>query len=181
MRNEVWKDVVGYEGIYEVSNIGRVRTHENKTTFTELHGTRKWKQRILKQKVGKDNSCRVSLWKYGKEKTCLVHRLVAYAFIPLVEGKEHINHIDGVRLNNAVSNLEWCNQKENNNHAFDNNLIKTGKKIILKNRESGQRHYFRSMAKAGEFLGFNHGYISRMIKDNKRFVGCYEVEVSEEF
>lgn len=62
-----WKDVVGYEGIYEVSDTGEVRTKEGKTTYTERHGVRRWKQRTLKQKVSKDNTCRVSLWKGGKE------------------------------------------------------------------------------------------------------------------
>ena len=58
---EIWKDVVGYEGIYEVSNKGKVRTHKNKTTYTEKHGVRKWEQRILKQKSDKHNSKRVTL------------------------------------------------------------------------------------------------------------------------
>lgn len=123
---EIWKDIVGYEGIYEVSNTGKVRTHKDKTTLSDRHGIRKWKQRELKQKVSKDNSCRVSLWKNKKEQTWLVHRLVALSFIPKIPGKEYINHIDGSRLNNTVENLEWCNHKENNNHAFD-----TGSSLTL--------------------------------------------------
>src|SRR5690606_13076082 len=103
-----WKDVPGYEGIYEVSRSGQIRTKEGKTTFSKLHGKRVWRQRILKQKVSKDKCCRVSLWKGGKERTWLVHRLVAKAFIPRVEGKNYINHIDGNRLNNHADNLEWC-------------------------------------------------------------------------
>ena len=127
----IWKDVVGYEGIYEVSNTGLVRTHENKITHSTLHGERKWKQRILKQKVSKDNNHRVELYKDKKGKTWLVHRVVAFAFIPLVEGKEYINHIDGNRHNNHRLNLEWCNHTENNNHAFDTGLKKCNKRIKL--------------------------------------------------
>ena len=122
----VWADVVGYEGIYEVSNNGLVRSKEGKKTYTDRHGWRTWKQRILKQKIDKKDktTCRVNLWKDGKPNTYLVHRLVAESFIPKVEGKDFINHIDGSRLNNHVSNLEWVTYTENNNHAFDNRLIK---------------------------------------------------------
>lgn len=159
-----WKDVVGYEGIYEVSSTGEVRTKEGKTTHSELHGIRRWKQRTLKQKVSKDDTCRVCLYKDKKERTWLVHRLVAKAFIPIIAGKKYINHIDGSRLNNRVSNLEWCDHAENNNHAFDNDLIQTGKKIVLVHKETKETHYFRSMSKAGEFMGRSHGYISDALK-----------------
>lgn len=166
-----WKDVVGYEGIYEVSDTGEVRTKEGKTTYTEMHGVRRWKQRILKQKVSKDNTCRVSLWKDGKERTWLVHRLVAKAFIPEVVGKDYINHIDGSRLNNNVSNLEWCDHTENNNHAFDNDLMQTDK-IVLVNKKTKEAHYFRSKSYASQFLGMNKGYVSGQLKrGNTEFKG----------
>lgn len=161
---EEWRDVPGYEGIYEVSNTGKVRTHKNKTTHSVKHGTRKWKQRELKQKVSKDNCRRVSLWKNKKEKTWLVHRLVAMAFLDKPEGKDYINHIDGNRANNCVENLEWCDHKENNNHAFDNRLIKTGREIVLMDSVTRELHYFRSLTKASEFLGQNQGYLSSALK-----------------
>lgn len=176
MINETWKDVIGYEGIYEVSNTGLVRTHVNKTTFTEKHGERKWKQRVLKQKVSKDGTCRVSLWKDGKEKTWLVHRLVAFVFISVVPGKDYVNHIDGNRLNNHLSNLEWCDHTENNNHAFDNRLIKTASKISLESMETGEEFDFRSMAKASEFLGRNHGYVSQLLKDGITEIQGYKIK-----
>lgn len=167
----IWKDVVGYEGIYEVSNTGLIRTHINKTTFTERHGERKWKQRGLRQKISKDNTCRVNLWKDGKPKTFLVHRLVAMAFIPEVPGKDFINHIDGCRLNNVVNNLEWCTYKENANHAFDNDLMPSNNKTVLVNIKTKETHYFRSMAKAGEFLGRDTKVISGKIAK-----GEYEID-----
>lgn len=172
----VWRDVVGYEGIYEVSDAGEIRTNKNKTTYTKRHGVRKWRQRKLKQKVSKDNNCRVNLWKNGKDKTWLVHRVVALAFIPIVEGKDFINHKDGNRLNNNVKNLEWCNYTENNNHAFDNELIKTGQKIKMHNKETGERYEFRSMTKAAEFLGKSHGFISCLLKKGKKEYKHYKIE-----
>ena len=170
-----WRDVVGYEGIYEVSRCGKVRTKEGKTTYSKLHGQRVWKQRVLKQKISKDNCCRVSLWKDGKEKTWLVHRLVAKAFIPRIEGKDYVNHIDGNRLNNRVENLEWCDHSENNNHAFDNDLISTSQKIVLVNKDTKESFYFRSLAKASEHLGRSKSYLSRRFKQGRYDVEGYEV------
>ena len=162
----IWKDVVGYEGIYEVSNDGQVRTHKDKVTHSKRHGLRKWKQRVLKEKNPNGRDVRVDLWKDKKPKTFLVHRLVAYAFIPEVEEKTSINHKDGNPRNNHVDNLEWCNHLENNRHAFKNGLMYT-KKIILKNKETKEAHYFQSMVDASIFLGKNRGYISGLLKKDK--------------
>ena len=176
MTNDViWKDVVGYEGAYEVSNTGLVRTNANKTTFTKRHGVRRWKQRVLKNKTPDGRNVRVTLWKDGKHADFLVHRLVAEAFIPKVDGKEFINHIDGNPKNNHVLNLEWCDYKENNNHAFDNDLMSTNKKVILVNRNTGEPHLFRSLSKASEFLGHTQGYLSREIKKGHSEIKGYEI------
>lgn len=164
---EIWEDVVGYEGIYEVSNCGRVRTHENKTTYTKRHGIRKWKQRYLKDKTPNGRDVRVTLWKDGKCKDYLVHRLVGFAFIPLVEGKECINHIDGNPKNNRVENLEWCNHKENNNHAFENDLIKTKKAVILESEDGKKSKEFKGMVEASKYLKRNNGYVSNRIQKGR--------------
>lgn len=165
---EIWKDVVGYEQIYEVSNYGRVRTHKNKTTYTKKHGIRYWRQRYLKNKNPNGRDIRFDLWKDGKPKSYLAHRLVSYAFIPNDDlSKSSINHIDGNPKNNSVKNLEWCNHYENNNHAFDNNLIKTSKATKLLRLSDNEVFEFRSMSKAGLFLGRSNGYISNTLKRNK--------------
>lgn len=175
---EIWKDVVGYENIYEVSNFGRVRTHKNKTTFTEKHGIRHWKQRYLKDKTPNVRDVRVNLWKNGKSKDFLVHRLVGFAFMSSVEGKECINHIDGNPKNNHVDNLEWCNHLENNRHAFENNLIDTQKAVKLIQMNTGIQLEFISMAKADKWLERSTGYTSGRIqtghntlnaKDNSKY------------
>ncbi|MFW3529758.1 NUMOD4 domain-containing protein [Staphylococcus caprae] len=162
---EKWRDVVGYEGIYEVSNKGRVRTHKNKTTYTKKHGVRHWKQRYLKDKTPNGRDVRVSLWKDGKHKDFLVHRLVAFAFMPVVKGKECINHIDGNPKNNNVENLEWCNHLENNRHAFETGLMHTNMAVKLINH-LGIEYEFISMSRASQFLGRNNGYISTKLKRN---------------
>lgn len=166
--NEIWKDVVGYEGIYEVSNKGRVRTHKDKVSWSKRYQKwRHWKQRYLKDKTPNGRDVRVTLWKNGKSKDFLVHRLVALAFIPIIKGRDCINHIDGNPKNNNVENLEWCNHEENNNHAFDNGLINTGTKITLLRVEDGKTFNFRSMSKGSLFLGRNEKYLSQYLKKGK--------------
>ena len=162
---EIWKDVVGYEGIYEISNHGRIRTHKDKTTYTEKHGVRHWKQRDLKDKTPNGRDVIVELCKNGKGKDFLVHRLVAFAFIPVVKGKECINHIDGNPKNNNVENLEWCNHLENNRHAFETGLMHTNMAVKLVNN-LGIEYEFISMSRASQFLGRNNGYISTKLRRN---------------
>src|SRR5699024_6875603 len=106
---ENWKDVVGYEGIYEVSDYGRIRTNKDKTTYTNKHGIRRWKQRYIKNKKSNGRDVMVSRLKNVKPKDFLVHRLIAFTFITLVEAKDCINHKDGNPNNNCVENLQWCN------------------------------------------------------------------------
>lgn len=171
----IWKNVVGYEGIYEVSNMGLVRTHKDKVTSNARYGVRRWKQRVLKDKTPNGRDVRVTLWKDGKPKDFLVHRLVAEAFIPIIEDKTSINHIDGNPKNNHVSNLEWCDYTENNNHAFDNDLMTCNQKVILVDKKTSEPLLFRSLAKASLFLGHTTGYLSREIKKGRSEIKGYEV------
>lgn len=164
---EIFKDVVGYEGIYEVSNYGRIRTHKDKTTTNSKNTTRKWQQRYLKDKTPNGRNVRVELWKNGKSTSYLVHRIVAQAFIPMIYGKQDINHIDGNPKNNRVDNLEWCNHLENNRHAYENGLIKISSRIKLTSMASGEEFCFESMAKASAFINKNVGYISGVLARNR--------------
>lgn len=168
-----WRDVVGYEGIYEVSDTGLIRTHKDKVTHSTRHGVRHWEQRILKQKTSRDNTRRVSLYKNKQHSTWLVHRLVVIAFLPIQTGKNYVNHIDGNRLNNRLDNLEWCDHKENNNHAFDNGLIKTGRKIEVTDKETNKKIVFRSLSKASQHMGRAHGYLSYALKRGRTEDGKY--------
>lgn len=111
---EVWKDVKGYEGLYEVSNLGRIKS-------SQRSGTPGGIRKLNKNKYG---YVYVMLNKSNKKKNHTVHRLVGLAFIPLVDGKELINHIDGNKSNNNLKNLEWVNHSENRKHAYANNLQK---------------------------------------------------------
>lgn len=162
---EIWKNIPGYEG-YQASNIGRIRTY-NKTTYTEKHGIRHWKNRVLKPKKDKYNSLRVSLWKNNKEKTLLVARLIGSTFIENnLETNLTINHKDGNRLNNNVENLEWLSRKENIVYGFKNGQYKnTCKKcsIIV----NGKKKNFETLTAASNYLNKNKAYISNIINRKK--------------
>ena len=113
---ETWKDIVGYEGLYQVSNLGRVKSLPRKNVT---------KEKILIGGNNGDGYIKVSL----SNKLHYVHRLVAEAFIPKIEGKNFVNHKDEVRSNNNVDNLEWCTNQENINFSVANlrhpNFFKT--------------------------------------------------------
>lgn len=166
LEGEIWKDIPNYEGIYQASNYGRIRTHENKTTFSKLHGIRKWNQRIIKPKGETyKTGYRVSLWKDGEHKDYLVARLVAITF--LGESNLTVNHIDGNRFNNNVDNLEWISLADNIRHAFNTGLMHNcchKIKLIDKNKNE---HYFVSLKQASEYLGRFNGYLSNNIIKGK--------------
>lgn len=179
MVEEIWKDITNYEGIYEVSNLGNVRTHINKTTHSIRHGTRHWKQRVLKQKTDKCGYKRVSLWKDNKDMTHLVHRLVATEFVYNHDEVNYviINHIDCNTSNNIYSNLEWCDYTKNLEHAFENRLNKSAKITTLINRETKEKHVFISMAKASLFIGRDKRYISTILKNGQTYSDGYDILV----
>ena len=113
---EIWKDVKGFEGFYQVSNLGRVRSLD-RISVSENRSAQKIKGTIKKVKVGKNGYYMVMFYKDSKYKCAYVHRLVAQAFIPNPDNLPQVNHKDEIRTNNCVDNLEWCDSKYNNNYG----------------------------------------------------------------
>lgn len=113
---EIWKDVLGYENLYKVSNLGNVKSLK-RIVKRSLKGDLLINEKILKP-GNKDGYMQVSLCNNGVKKNYKIHRLVAQAFIENKNNKPIINHIDGKRHNNKVENLEWCTQSENIVHAY---------------------------------------------------------------
>ena len=165
---EYWVEAIGFENIYEVSNFGRVRTKENKKTYTKRHGIRNWKQRILKPKVH-SSGFRVDLWKDGKVNYRLVARIVAFSFLggDISNPRMTVNHKDGNRLNNNIENLEIITLKENILHGFNNGLYPACISTTIINKIDGSEKTFRSMSQASKFIGRNVGFISNLIKKKR--------------
>lgn len=118
---EIWKDIHGYEGLYQISNLGNVKTLHYGQKVSNNH----WKEtssRLLKQKTSTSGYQRVELYKKDSRKCFYVHRLVAMAFLDNPENKPQINHKDGNKLNNCVDNLEWATSSENLKHAAQTGL-----------------------------------------------------------
>ena len=124
---ENWKDIKGYEGFYQVSNLGRVRSLERDVFNPRGTVIRHIEEKILVPALNSTGYLNVVLCKKGKRKTMKVHRLVAEAFIPNPENKPQVNHIDEVKTNNAVENLEWATVKENTEYSEKFGMMKRDK------------------------------------------------------
>lgn len=170
MDHEIWKDIKDYEGLYKVSNLGRVKSLKRRielkgknqftdfTTFKEIEG------KEIKPSINYKGYCQLSLYKNGKSKNKQVHRLVAEAFIENPFNKPTVNHINGNKLDNRVDNLEWCTNSENIIHAYYNNLIDITKKYKKINQYDLKGNFIKqwnSMKEAGEKLNICSQNISK--------------------
>lgn len=173
---EIYKDISGYEGVYQISNKGNVKS---------LSFNRSGKNRILKFGVN-DGYFVVMLYKNKLRKNCSVHRLVANEFIPNPDGKEQINHIDGNKVNNCVENLEWSTISENQIHRFKvlnhkgPNFGKLGKdnnNSVKVEQYSKQGDFIRcwdSIMDVHRELGINSANISNCCRGRLKSVGGYK-------
>jgi len=152
MEEEIWKDVVGYEGYYKISSFGNLMSCDRKVQS---------KNNSYALKKGKIKKCAITncyklamLSKYNSEKGFSVHRLVAIAFIPNPKNKPEVNHKDGNKLNNHFLNLEWCTRSENAIHSYANNL-QVGR--------AGSLHHFAKINESDiiEIIRFHKSGISK--------------------
>lgn len=175
MTDEIWKDIEGYEGLYQVSNKGRVKrlasyiSNGKGEYFKEEH--------VLSLGKNKQGYCQVGLSKNNKIKSFRVHRLVAKAFIHNPQNKKEVNHINELKDDNRVENLEWCTSSENSRHGTRNERITKTKR---KNGAFYERSVIQVDAKTGEYIrkwksisdaekaGFDSGHISACCKKKLR-------------
>lgn len=170
---ETWKDIPGYSGIYQASNLGNIRSAPNKVTSNAKYAKRIWKTRVLKpktQKKGGRGDFRVSLWKDGKKKDYLVARLVAMTWCDGYCPDMTVNHIDGNFKNNAASNLEWVTLVDNIKHGILTGLYKNMQKPVKLISDDENETLFPSMAAASRFIGRNPTYVSNSLARGKKII-----------
>ena len=161
---EIWRTVIVNGEVYEnymVSNLGNIKS---------LNYNRTGKEKILKPGKRRDNYLYVNLYKDGK-KVCLIHRLVAEAFLPKIEGKNHVDHIDSDRQNNVCTNLRWCTSKENSNFELckKHKSEANGKKVLC----IELNEIFGSVREAGRELGIDQSNISKCCNGKQKTSGNY--------
>ena len=136
---ELWKDVVGYEGFYEVSSYGRVRSINRYVASAIRHNDMVMRKgRLLKMNLKRNGYLTVDLSKGNRVKTISVHRLVAVAFIPRIEGKNFVNHKNLNKTDNRVENLEWVTHLENVFHASQHGVLYGGLRKTIRCIETGE-------------------------------------------
>lgn len=164
MEKEIWKDVVGYEGLYLVSNHGRIQSADRMVQY-KTHSQFKKGKVMTPSEVSK-GYLQVGLYRDKKVKRAYVHRLVAEAFIPNDSNLEQVNHIDADKTNNNVGNLEWSDGRNNIQHALLKDLrsIKLKKSDVERIRSLDKTIYPNT--KIAEMYGITEDHASKV--RNKR-------------
>jgi len=165
---EVWKDIVGYEGLYKVSNLGNIVS-----TYTG---------NLMKLGTGARGYLIVGMTKNKKQTTHTVHRLVAIAFIPNPNNYPQVNHKDEVKTNNMADNLEWCTGIYNMHHGKTIERASAGrcKKVNQYTLDGTFVRTWESLKSAGQFLGIFPSHISRCCTGELRQTGGYKWEYSKD-
>ena len=167
-KEEIWKDVVNYEGYYQVSNLGNVRSLPHITI-----NQRKRKGRMRKPYTNWKGYLAVCLCKDGKCKSYQVHRLVAQAFLPNPNNYPMINHKDENKKNNNVSNLEWCDVTYNNNYGNRTKRARSKicKPVVAIRTSDNQQEHYLSLTEVSKTFRIHITTFTRAINNGKEYMG----------
>lgn len=178
MNNEIWKDIKGYENMYQISNYGNVKSLNR--AINGRWGKAFIKERILSKRKDKKGYNTVALYKNNVYKTKKIHRLVAEAFIPNLNNLPQVNHKDENKSNNYVDNLEWCNNKYNCSYGYHSNRLK--KAINQYDLKGNLIKKWNSIKEASEYLKLNNTGIGDCCNHRKyrKTCGGYKWEFNNE-
>ena len=181
---EIWKDIEGYENLYKVSNMGRVKSLERMKW--NGRGYQKVPEKILEGYDIGNGYLYVGLYRGGKSKQCLVHRLVATAFLDNSDNLPEVNHKDENKKNNCVENLEWCSKLYNINYGTgskrsaekrrgrkqtEEHIKKRSKPVFSVDKDSGLIMYWESTREAERCTDIPHGNIINCCKGKAKSCG----------
>lgn len=169
---EIWKPINKYEGIYEVSNLGRIRSLDR--IINKANNKRQTiKGSIKKQTLNNKGYLKVTLWNNNKSETKEVQRIVAESFINNPKNKKQVNHINGIKTDNNVNNLEWCTPRENQIHSV--NILKNIITGVCKYNNKGECiGIYQSIKEAGEKNNIRPCSISNVVNGRRKTAGGYE-------
>ena len=164
---EAWKDITGFEGLYQVSSYGNVKRMMTKAGKGTGNYARP--EKVLTQRKTNVGYFMVDLYKENGRKQFLVHRLVALEFVDNPNDLSIVNHIDEIKTNNSAANLEWCTYKHNSLHSSYKIAAANGKPVIQIDRETGKAiRVFPSVMQAHRETGIAHGSISDCVSEKRR-------------
>lgn len=167
--NEIWKDIEGYERLYQVSDLGRVRSLDRE----DAQG-RRIKGTVLAGSLNGKGYLKVSLCRDGDVEGKLIHRLVAEAFLDNPDNFPQVNHKDENKTNNVVSNLEWCSALYNDMYGTRNKRVaKALERPIYVVTSSGHHYFFESARKAAKLLGLDRSTVSKCLRGKRKYHGGF--------
>lgn len=175
---EIWKGIKDYEGIYQCSNTGKIRTLDR--IVTEKNGKTQFRRgQEIKLRLNKNGYLQFALNKNANRRMVYVHVIIAQTFLSNPDNLKTVNHKDGNKTNNNINNLEWCSYSENNKHSYsilNRSIADEGaipKPTYIINTENNICSYYPSITAATYGIGLSHTQINRYVHSGKKWKGIY--------